>query len=139
MSKKVPSHLARELLRHVNKKKKATTTTITTTKKSNESFFESNRTLIGVLGFLSCSCSLPFVIMAWVGPLNNKEEALTSGQIRRGAFNNSGSRDVGRDPKWDFTKGLYKKDKEYWSLFEKDDPDKEELGDKYLNSASRRR
>lgn len=33
--------------------------------------------------------------------LYDSEEGLTGSQIQRGAFMNSGSKDVGRDPEWD--------------------------------------
>eukprot|EP00586_Coscinodiscus_wailesii_P021883 CAMPEP_0172493496 /NCGR_PEP_ID=MMETSP1066-20121228/24955_1 /TAXON_ID=671091 /ORGANISM="Coscinodiscus wailesii, Strain CCMP2513" /LENGTH=73 /DNA_ID=CAMNT_0013263697 /DNA_START=310 /DNA_END=531 /DNA_ORIENTATION=+ len=42
-------------------------------------------------------------------PLNSREEPLNSSQIRRGAFNNSGSRDGGIDPDWDFKTGRRKR------------------------------
>jgi hypothetical protein len=69
--------------------------------------------------------------MKWVGRLNDKDEALTAAQIRRGAFNNSGSRDVGRDPNWDFSKGLYKKDADYEAMFARDNPDQVDHGEKF--------
>lgn len=43
----------------------------------------------------------------WVGGLYEKEDGLTAAQNRRGAFNNSGSRDVGKDENWDFRTGRY--------------------------------
>mmetsp|Transcript_31326 Transcript_31326/g.47369 ORF Transcript_31326/g.47369 Transcript_31326/m.47369 type:complete len:133 (-) Transcript_31326:593-991(-) len=127
-SSKIPPHVLRELKRHVAKP----ATTAKASPKSDSSNVKSNSILYGVLGFLGFSCSIPFLAMQWVGRLNDKDDPLTAAQIRRGAFNNSGSRDVGKDPKWDFKRGLYIKDKDYQDLFAKDDPDKEELGDKFM-------
>jgi hypothetical protein len=58
-------------------------------------------------------------------------QALTHAQIRRGAFNNSGSRDVGKDPYWDFKTGTRIKDKSYEELFLKDNPNEMDHGDQY--------
>jgi hypothetical protein len=88
--------------------------------------------LVGTLTFLGFACSIPFWAMKWVGRLNDKDEGLTAAQIRRGAFNNSGSRDVGRDPKWDFTKGMYKKDADYEAIFARDNPNKVDHGEAFF-------
>jgi hypothetical protein len=52
------------------------------------------------------------------GGLSEKEGALTAPQVRRGAFLNSGTTDIGRDPNWDFRTGAYKKDAGYWAIFQ---------------------
>lgn len=62
---------------------------------------------------------------------------LTSSQIRRGAFNNSGSKDVGKDPMWDFSTGTRIKDEAYKDLFLKDDPTKVDHGDVFISSSKR--
>ena len=80
---------------------------------------------------MGAAFSIPFVAIQWVGRLTDKEEGLTAAQIRRGAFNNSGSRDVGRDPKWDFEKGVYKKDADYQDIFARDDPTKIDHGEEF--------
>jgi hypothetical protein len=64
---------------------------------------------------------------------------LTHAQIRRGAFNNSGSRDVGKDPMWDFSKGVRKQDKEYVDLFLKDNPNEIDHGDKFVMQSKTQR
>jgi hypothetical protein len=56
----------------------------------------------------------------WIGGLAEKESALTAPQIRRGAFLNTGSKDIGRDPQWDFSIGQYKKDAGYYAIFQEE-------------------
>jgi len=63
---------------------------------------------------------------------------LTQAQIRRGAFNNSGSRDAGKDPNWDFRKGVRKTDEAYTGLFTGDNPNDIEHGDGFVSDAKRR-
>ena len=120
MTTKIPSHVARELRRHVVKPNQKMLEMEQSSKKT---------TLAGVLGFLGFSMSIPAICMWWVGSLNDKEEPLNSAAVRRGAFLNSGSRDAGIDPKWDFTTGTYKKDQAYHDIFQQDNPTKVELGD----------
>jgi hypothetical protein len=50
---------------------------------------------------------LPVVLYYWVGGLTDKDQPLTAPQVRRGAFVNSGTRDVGRDPDYDFATGTH--------------------------------
>ena len=40
--------------------------------------------------------------------LQQSEKALTGSQVQRGAYMNTGSKDIGPDPDWDLKKGLYK-------------------------------
>eukprot|EP00547_Thalassionema_nitzschioides_P008023 CAMPEP_0194204876 /NCGR_PEP_ID=MMETSP0156-20130528/4292_1 /TAXON_ID=33649 /ORGANISM="Thalassionema nitzschioides, Strain L26-B" /LENGTH=133 /DNA_ID=CAMNT_0038931003 /DNA_START=128 /DNA_END=529 /DNA_ORIENTATION=+ len=128
-SSKIPQHVLRELRRHVTKP----SSTARVSSQTESSSLKSNPTLAGVLGFLGFSCSIPFLAMQWIGRLNDKDDPLTAAQVRRGAFNNSGTRDIGKDPKWDFKRGLYIKDKDYEDLFARDDPKKEELGDEFIS------
>jgi hypothetical protein len=74
--------------------------------------------LAGTLVFTGAAFSIPFVAQQWIGHLNNRDQPLTHAQIRRGAFLNSGSTDVGKDPQYDFRKGQYKKDDNYWAIFD---------------------
>mmetsp|Transcript_23443 Transcript_23443/g.36843 ORF Transcript_23443/g.36843 Transcript_23443/m.36843 type:complete len:93 (+) Transcript_23443:1-279(+) len=72
---------------------------------------------------------VPYLFINWINPLTDRNDALTKSQIRRGAFNNSGSTDVGKDPYWDFKRGKRKKvgedgcndDGGYEDLFNRDD------------------
>ena len=67
----------------------------------------------------------------------NAMQALTHAQIRRGAFNNSGSRDAGKDPYWDFKTGTRIQDETYTDMFKKDNPNDMEHGDKYVYDAKK--
>lgn len=62
-------------------------------------------TALGCGLFTICAASLPYFMTRNVKPLQSREEALNSSQIRRGPYLNSGSRDAGVDPKWDFKTG----------------------------------
>ena len=61
----------------------------------------------GCLAFTAAAASIPLAAHAWIGggnennSLTDREGALTAPQVRRGAFLNTGSRDVGRDPEWE--------------------------------------
>lgn len=59
-------------------------------------------------------------------------QVLSAAQIRRGAFNNSGSRDAGKDPHWDFKTGTRRNDPDYEDLFLKDNPQELEHGDRFV-------
>ena len=73
--------------------------------------------------------------------MTERDGELTGSQIRRGAFNNSGSKDAGKDPYWDFKRGRRRKlgddgcsdDGGYEELFRRDDPAAVDLGDGYKN------
>ncbi len=62
---------------------------------------------------------------------------MKSSQIRRGAFNNSGSRDAGKDPMWDFKTGTRIKDNDYIDLFMKDNPNEIDHGDGFVAKSKR--
>ena len=62
---------------------------------------------------------------------------LSAAQIRRGAFNNSGSRDAGKDPYWDFKTGTRRNDTDYVDMFLKDNPKELEHGDRYVYESKR--
>lgn len=88
---------------------------------------------------------VPYFFMNWIQPLTDRDAELTPGQIRRGAFNNSGSKDAGKDPYWNFKKGRRKKvgedgcedDGGYEELFQKDDPNEVDHGE--LHAAKTKR
>ena len=90
---------------------------------------------------------VPYAFINWIRPLTDRDGALTGSQIRRGAFNNSGSKDAGIDPYWDFKRGRRKKKGEdgceddggYEDLFQRDKPEEVELGDQLLERGRRRR
>eukprot|EP00553_Chaetoceros_curvisetus_P005921 CAMPEP_0204618226 /NCGR_PEP_ID=MMETSP0717-20131115/4950_1 /ASSEMBLY_ACC=CAM_ASM_000666 /TAXON_ID=230516 /ORGANISM="Chaetoceros curvisetus" /LENGTH=138 /DNA_ID=CAMNT_0051631921 /DNA_START=1 /DNA_END=417 /DNA_ORIENTATION=+ len=129
---KIPPHIARELRRHVLK-----TPHQSSSKSSSTEGNGAIRTFLGCTAFIGVMASIPFVAMQWIGPLNERDEKLTAAQIRRGAFNNSGSRDAGKDPYWDFKTGTRKKDKDYENMFLKDNPNEIDHGDKFVHDSKR--
>jgi hypothetical protein len=131
MASKIPPHLARELRRHVVKPP--------SNNGSKTSFYSDPKVLAGCLALTATMTAVPYFFMGWIQPLTERDGELTGSQIRRGAFNNSGSRDAGKDPYWDFKRGRRKKvgedgcvdDGGYEELFRRDDPDEVDLGDGY--------
>jgi hypothetical protein len=122
--RKIPPHFARELKRHVTKQTQSTSSSASNTNSIM-------KTLFGCVAFGGVTASIPYFALQWISPLNDRDEALTHSQIRRGAFNNSGSRDAGRDPYWDFKSGTRIKNEEYIDLFLKDNPNELEHGDRF--------
>ena len=133
MASKIPPHLARELRRHVVKQSPSATN------ESKTSFFSDPKVLAGCLALTVTMTAVPYFFMGWIQPLTERDGELTGSQIRRGAFNNSGSRDAGKDPYWDFKRGKRKKvgedgcvdDGGYEELFHRDDPREVDMGDRY--------
>lgn len=133
MASKIPPHLARELRRHVIKQSPSTIN------ESKASFFSDPKVLAGCLALTATMTAVPYFFMGWIQPLTERDGELTGSQIRRGAFNNSGSRDAGKDPYWDFKRGKRKKvgedgcvdDGGYEELFRRDDPREVDMGDRY--------
>lgn len=62
-------------------------------------------TAVGCGLFTLAAASLPYFMTRSVKPMHTRDESLNSAQIRRGPYLNSGSRDVGIDPKWNFQTG----------------------------------
>uniref|UniRef100_A0A7S1V5N7 Uncharacterized protein n=1 Tax=Grammatophora oceanica TaxID=210454 RepID=A0A7S1V5N7_9STRA len=91
--------------------------------------------LYGALGLVAVMGIVPYASVKLIGGMAEREDGLTQSQVRRGAFMNSGSRDVGRDPQWDFRKGEYIKDKGYLEMFKRDNPQEEDLGHEYFSKA----
>jgi hypothetical protein len=101
-SHKIPKHVAQELKRHVQK--------------SSSNNNNNNKTIMALLGcvaFTGLAAAMPYLATKWTGNLNAKDDPLTAAQVRRGAFTNSGTRDVGKDPNWDFQTGTYKHSPEH--------------------------
>mmetsp|Transcript_6939 Transcript_6939/g.9010 ORF Transcript_6939/g.9010 Transcript_6939/m.9010 type:complete len:177 (+) Transcript_6939:223-753(+) len=118
--KKLPPHVQRELLKHVGGSATASSSTAghnTAVKMLKEGRRgRMNRTLIGTIAFVGFTGSFPLLAWAWISNLSGREEPLTAAQNRRGAFNNSGSRDVGRDPDWDQENHRHKYEKGYGEI-----------------------
>ena len=115
--RKLPPDVARELLRHVSprplKQQLSKQQQQLAAQQQLQQRSKNGWVLAGTLVFTGAAFSIPFAAQQWIGNLNNREDPLTKAQIRRGAFLNSGSTDVGRDPQWDSRKGHYKKDDNY--------------------------
>ena len=99
---KLPPDVRRELLRHVKPRRVASPTA-----NERSSGTGNSGILFACLGLLGCAGMIPYVATQWIGNLNEKDDPLTAAQIRRGAFLNSGSKDAGKDPNWDFKTGQY--------------------------------
>jgi hypothetical protein len=98
-SHKIPKHVAQELKRHVQKSS------------SHNNNNNNNKTVMALLGCVALTglaAAMPYLATKWTGNLNAKDDPLTAAQVRRGAFTNSGTRDVGKDPNWNFQTGTYK-------------------------------
>ena len=141
-AKKIPPHIARELRRHVAgtapsaSSSSAATPAATRFSKDQESNNQSHsRVLLACAGFVGLVSIVPYAAVKWIGHLTNKEDELSASQIRRGAFNNSGSRDAGKDRNWH--NGTYKRSKELDELLKQEDPNKVDLDEKYLQRAAR--
>ena len=89
MVSKIPPHVARELKRHVVKQQQKTTSS-----SPNSNGPSSSKVLAGVLALTGTMTVVPYLFINWIQPLTDRDEELTQSQIRRGAFNNSGSRKV---------------------------------------------
>mmetsp|Transcript_43727 Transcript_43727/g.64201 ORF Transcript_43727/g.64201 Transcript_43727/m.64201 type:complete len:145 (+) Transcript_43727:96-530(+) len=64
-------------------------------------------TLFGCGVFTLACASLPYWVMQTIRPLSSREEGLNAAQNRRGPYLNTGSRDVGKDPRFDHKTGTY--------------------------------
>ena len=127
--KKLPPDVARELLRHVRPNPRISRrgggggqNNTANTKKS------STKILAGCTAFVAFAGSLPYWATQTIGNLSEKEEALTAAQVRRGAFMNSGSRDAGKDPNWDWKNGKYVYPKGFAEHLKKQNPKETDLG-----------
>ena len=67
--------------------------------------------MAGGLGIFALGAALfPLFYVRYLGPQNltTSTEKLSGQTVIRGAFMNSGSKDAGADPDWDFANRLYK-------------------------------
>ena len=147
-SSKIP-HVTRELRRHIarsNPKVATSPSNSSTSPTSTELSFSRPKVVAGCVALAGFFFAVPYVFVNWIQPLSEREDSLTGSQIRRGAFNNSGSKDVGRDPYWDFKRGRRKKlgedgcddDGGYEDLFKRDDPSQVDHGDHFAAKTKKR-
>ena len=88
--KHLPPEVQRELLRHV---KPIRPRNAQSAKDQSQNKKSSTRILVGCTAFVGFAASLPYWATQTIGNLTDREEALTAAQVRRGAFQNSGSQD----------------------------------------------
>jgi len=98
--KNLPPAVARELRRHVSPKP-LPKAGVVAEQMQEERKGRMRNVMIGCLAFTAAAGSIPMAAHFWIGGLNDKEEALSAPQVRRGAFMNSGTKDLGRDPDWE--------------------------------------
>ncbi|KAL7491392.1 hypothetical protein ACHAWT_002076 [Skeletonema menzelii] len=152
MASKIPPHVARELRRHVARSnpkstpKNSSSSSNASNTTNTDSTFSRPKVVAGCIALTGTFYAVPYLFINWIQPLSERDDALVGGQIRRGAFNNSGSKDVGKDPYWDFKRGRRKKvgedgcedDGGYTDLFKRDDPNQVEHGDQFVAKSKRR-
>eukprot|EP00584_Thalassiosira_punctigera_P007699 CAMPEP_0172531402 /NCGR_PEP_ID=MMETSP1067-20121228/4834_1 /TAXON_ID=265564 ORGANISM="Thalassiosira punctigera, Strain Tpunct2005C2" /NCGR_SAMPLE_ID=MMETSP1067 /ASSEMBLY_ACC=CAM_ASM_000444 /LENGTH=154 /DNA_ID=CAMNT_0013315781 /DNA_START=82 /DNA_END=546 /DNA_ORIENTATION=- len=152
MASKIPPHVARELRRHVAKRGAPTAGSSSSggpspsSSATSDFSFSRPKVLAGCFALTATMTIVPYVFVNWIQPLSDRDGALTKSQIRRGAFNNSGSTDAGKDPYWDFKRGRRKKvgedgcedDGGYDDLFKRDNPNEVDHGEE-IAAKSRRR
>jgi hypothetical protein len=121
--KNLPPDVRRELLRHIKP--------LASQKKQAPKQTKNNNTkmLLGCTAFVGCAASIPYWATQTIGNLTDRDDALTPAQVRRGAFLNTGSRDAGKDPNWDWKSGTYVYPKGFAEhLKQQSDPDETDLG-----------
>mmetsp|Transcript_28861 Transcript_28861/g.32368 ORF Transcript_28861/g.32368 Transcript_28861/m.32368 type:complete len:160 (-) Transcript_28861:86-565(-) len=135
--KKLPPDVRRELLRHV---KPITPVSSSSSSAAHKKKFENleavgnNRSnsakkwLLGCVGFVGAAASIPYFATRRIGNLTARDDPLGANQIRRGAFNNSGSRDAGKDPNWDLKTGTYVYPPGFAEHLKKQNPNETDLG-----------
>jgi hypothetical protein len=121
--RKLPPDVARELLRHV-KPLQAKVHQAEAGKKNGANMIP----LLACVGFVGCAASIPYIATQWVTNLSDRDEALTPAQVRRGAFGNSGSRDAGKDPNWNWKEGRYVYPPGFAEHLKKQDPEHTDFG-----------
>ena len=128
MASKVPPHVAKELRRHLTKQQGPSNGGGGGDGSSSRG---GGPALLAALALTATMTIVPYFFMNWIRPLSERDDALTGSQIRRGAFNNSGSKDVGKDPYWDHKRGRrvrvgddgVEDDGGYEELFSRENPD----------------
>ena len=106
MGRGVPPHVARELRRHLAKQQGPSNGGGDVGDVSSRG---GGPALLAAIALTATMTIVPYFFMNWIRPLSERDDALTGSLIQRGAFNKSGSKDVGKDPYWDFKQGRRKK------------------------------
>lgn len=123
--KKLPPHVVRELRRHVSPPKAPLGAAGATQQQQKQQRPKMSNGMKAALGgtilLTATAASFPLLATWWIGNLAQKDDPLTAPQVRRGAFLNSGTRDVGKDPEWDFEKGVHKTKSGYAAIAEEEE------------------
>ena len=99
--KHLPPAVARELRRHISPRPLPKVTAASKLHEEARQSSSMRRVVLGCVAFTATAGCIPLAAWYWIGGLNDRDEPLTSSQVRRGAFMNTGTRDVGRDPDWE--------------------------------------
>lgn len=120
--KNLPPHVLRELKRHVSPKPLKTSGARQAGQEQQKQKMGTGMKMAlgGTILLTATASSFPLLATWWIGNLSQKDDALTAPQVRRGAFLNSGTRDVGKDPEWDFQKGVHKSKSGYAAIAEEE-------------------
>ena len=95
------------------------------------------KVLLACTVFIGCAASIPYIATAWITNLTDRDDPLTRAQVRRGAFQNSGSIDAGKDPNWDWKQGKYVYPPGFAEHLKQQSPDQTDLGPDLLGPAVR--
>lgn len=106
--KSLPPHVARELRRHIAPSASSASTRQAIAQLRLAEQQRNRHVLIGCTLFTMAAGSMPLILYYWIGGLYDADRPLTAPQVRRGPFQNSGSKDIGRDPDWDFPTGTHR-------------------------------
>ena len=126
--KSLPPDVRRELLRHV--KPLASNSNVGPNQAGSSSSSKKSYwpLVTACTAFIGFGCSLPYWATQTIGNLTEREDSLTAAQVRRGAFLNSGTRDAGRDPNWDWKSGKYVYPKGFAEHLKGQNPSETDLG-----------
>mmetsp|Transcript_14340 Transcript_14340/g.40820 ORF Transcript_14340/g.40820 Transcript_14340/m.40820 type:complete len:170 (-) Transcript_14340:161-670(-) len=132
--KKLPPDVARELLRHVKPRTPkpssaaAAAAHASSSQNASRNSKSSAKIVLGCLTVLGGMAAIPYIATARIQNLTDRDDPLTPSQVQRGAFMNSGSKDAGRDPNWDWKNGKYVYSKGFADHLKKQSPNETDFG-----------
>ena len=130
--KHLPPAVARELRRHVSPRPQHARASLTDEPHPSSM----RRVVVGCVAFTATAACIPMAAWYWMGGLNDKEEPLTAPQVRRGAYMNSGTRDMGRDPDWEQGVHKLKSEAGYAAMVEQEKESSKRMSGEYLAVAA---
>jgi hypothetical protein len=137
--KNLPPHVVRELKRHVSPQPLSRRQDILIKERleASEKRSKLRYVVAGTLLLTGTAATFPLLAHYWIGGLNERDEALTPAQVRRGAFLNTGTRYVGKNPDWDFQTHEYKKDSGYFAILQEEKKNTQTLPGEYLAASQK--